>query len=259
MYRAWNEKEKASIVKNSVFALKMIFKIDKGLPLGYLMAIVSEKIFSLFFQNVLFLKILLNAIDGNKDFRIYVKYLVFRIEDRKYAIELNHVNGTEQNYSIIPFPDAPFGVQGIINLRGKLVPVYSLRQRFGMDTNITNPGKSALIARTSGIMIAYEVDCVEFIEEVDSTEIREMPKMASNDETAFMNKILHVKNQIVVVVDVNKVLSAEAIEQLEKMIEERTAADKKAEEEKRAAELVAKEAEMAEKADADETTEDSDN
>ena len=75
MYRAWNEKEKASIVKNSIFALKIIFKIDKGLPLGYLMAIVSEKIFSLFFQNVLFLKILLNAIDGNKDFRVYVKYL----------------------------------------------------------------------------------------------------------------------------------------------------------------------------------------
>jgi len=75
MYRAWNEKEKASIVKNSIFALKIIFKIDKGLPLGYLMAIVSEKIFSLFFQNVLFLKILLNAIDCNKDFRVYVKYL----------------------------------------------------------------------------------------------------------------------------------------------------------------------------------------
>lgn len=76
MYRAWNEKEKASIVKNSIFALKMIWKIDKGLPLGYLMAIVSEKVFSLFIQNVLFLKILLSAIDGNKDFSLYIKYLL---------------------------------------------------------------------------------------------------------------------------------------------------------------------------------------
>ncbi|MGN1328806.1 MAG: ABC transporter ATP-binding protein [Eubacterium sp.] len=75
MYRAWNEKEKASIVKNTIFAMKLIWKIDKGLPLGYLMAIVSEKIFSLFIQNVLFLKILLSAIDGNKDFSVYVKYL----------------------------------------------------------------------------------------------------------------------------------------------------------------------------------------
>lgn len=75
MYRAWNEKEKASIVKNTIFAMKLIWKIDKGLPIGYLMAIVSEKIFSLFIQNVLFLKILLSAIDGNKDLSLYVKYL----------------------------------------------------------------------------------------------------------------------------------------------------------------------------------------
>ena len=187
----------------------------------------------------------------------YVKYLIFRIEDRKYAIELNHVNGTEQNYSVIPFPDAPFGIQGLINLRGRLVPVYSLRQRFGLDPKITDSGKSVLIARTSGIMIAYEVDSVEFIEELESDDVKEMPKMASNDETAFMNKIINVKNQIVVVVDVNQVLSSEAIEQLEKMIEEKTATDKKAEEERRAAELAAKEAEMAE--NANETSADSDN
>ena len=75
MYRAWNEKEKASIVKNTIFAFKLIWKIDKGLPIGYFMAIVSEKIFSLFIQNVLFLKILLSAIDGNKNLATYVKYL----------------------------------------------------------------------------------------------------------------------------------------------------------------------------------------
>ena len=177
----------------------------------------------------------------------YVKYLIFRIENRKYAIELNHVNGTEQNYSVIPFPDAPFGIEGLINLRGKLIPVYSLRRRFGLNPKITDPGKSALIARTSGIMIAYEVDSVEFIEELNSDDIKTMPKMASNDETAFMNKVLNVKNQIIVVVDVNQVLSSEAIEQLEKMIEERTEADRRAEEERKAAELAAKEKELAEK------------
>ena len=178
----------------------------------------------------------------------YVKYLIFRIEDRKYAIELNHVNGTEQNYSIIPIPDPPEGIQGVINLRGKIVPVYSLRQRFGFDPKITSPGKSALIARTSGIMIAYEVDAVEFIEELEEDQIKSMPQMVENDETSFMNKVLNVRNQIVVVVDVNKVLSAEAIETLERMIEERAEADRKAEEERKAAELAAKEAELDEKA-----------
>lgn len=185
----------------------------------------------------------------------YVKYLIFKIENRKYAIELNHVNGTEQKYSINPIPDAPEGIQGLINLRGTLVPVYSLRKRFGLNPDITDPGKSVLIARTSGIMIAYEVDAIDFIEELEADEIQPMPKMASNDETAFMNKVLNIKNQIIVVIDVNKVLSAEEIEALERLIEERTQADKKAEEERRAAELAAKEAELAKETEGGDTAE----
>ncbi len=174
----------------------------------------------------------------------YVKYLIFRINNRKYAIELNHVSGTEQNYSVIPFPDAPFGIQGLINLRGKLIPVYSLRQRFGMNPEITDSGRSVLIARTSGIMIAYEADGVECIEEVDEDKVKNMPEMASNDDTSFMNKVLNINNQIIVVIDVNKVLSPEDVEILERMIEERIEADRKAEEEKKSAELAAKEDEI---------------
>lgn len=77
VYRNWTEKkEKASIVKNTAFALKLVWKIDKGLPIGYLLTTISEKVFALFIQNVLFLKILLTAIDGNKDFSEYVIYLL---------------------------------------------------------------------------------------------------------------------------------------------------------------------------------------
>lgn len=76
MYRPWNEKQKVPVIKNSIFAFKLVWKIDKALPLGYLIAIIVDKVFYLFVQNVLFLKILLNVIDGNRDFGTYIKYLV---------------------------------------------------------------------------------------------------------------------------------------------------------------------------------------
>ncbi len=77
MYRNWTEKkEKVSIIKNTAFALKLVWKIDKRLPLGYLVSTVSQKVFSMFIQNVLFLKILLTAIDGGREFSVYLKYLL---------------------------------------------------------------------------------------------------------------------------------------------------------------------------------------
>ncbi len=185
--------------------------------------------------------------DGNapcilrSDVMGYARFLVFRIDDRKYAVNLVHVNGTEQEYSVSPLPEAPFGITGVINLRGDLVPVYSLRKRFGKSEGVLESGKTALIARTSGIMIAYEVDNVESIEELDEAEIRGMPQVASNAETSFMNKVIQVNNEIIVVIDVNQVLSNEAIEALERIIKNHVEAEKKALEEQRAAELLAKE------------------
>ena len=171
----------------------------------------------------------------------YVKYLVFRIDDRNYAVDLVHVNGTEQEYDVRPIPEAPFGITGVINLRGKLVPIYSLRKRFGKDPQPADYGNRALVARTSGMLIAYEVDSVESIEEVNEADIRKMPQLASNGETSFMDKVIQVDNKIIVVIDVNKVLSDEAIESLERLIEQNAEADRKALEEERAAEIAAKE------------------
>lgn len=63
------------VFRNVWYALKLVWKADKKLLLGYLMQQTCRNIFSLFIQNILFLKVLLEIINGNHDFRVYVKYL----------------------------------------------------------------------------------------------------------------------------------------------------------------------------------------
>jgi purine-binding chemotaxis protein CheW len=154
----------------------------------------------------------------------YVKYLIFSIANRKYAMELVHVNGTEQNYSVIPIPDAPDNVTGVVNLRGRIIPVYSLRGRFGLPTRIDNDNKSLMIVRSSGIMVGYEVDEVVNIEELDTNDVNTMPRIAIHGgaDAEFMDQVLHIGQGIVVVVDVNRVIPDEDIERLERLIEERS-------------------------------------
>lgn len=71
-----SEHEKVPVFKNIVFAMKLVWKCDKNLLLGYLLNLIASQIFSRFLQNILFLKVLLNIIDENGDFNFYVKYLV---------------------------------------------------------------------------------------------------------------------------------------------------------------------------------------
>ncbi|CCX86062.1 purine-binding chemotaxis protein CheW [Clostridium sp. CAG:590] len=148
------------------------------------------------------------------------KFVVFQLEDQKYGMSLMRVNGIEQDYHIIPVPNAPEGISGIINLRGAVIPVYSLRERFGMDPHIDNPEKSLLVTNSHGILLAYEVDCVEEIEEVPDSKISLMPSVASNEDTAFMEQVLQIGNEIIITINVDKVLSEDVRQMVDQIVEE---------------------------------------
>lgn len=71
-----HEKVKVPLIKNIAFALKIVWQADKRLLLGYLVNYTADRVFSLFIQNILFLKVLLSIIDGEGTFEDYVRYLL---------------------------------------------------------------------------------------------------------------------------------------------------------------------------------------
>lgn len=149
-----------------------------------------------------------------------LKYVIFQLGDQKYGMNLNYINGIEQGYSIIPVPNAPKGIKGIINLRGSVIPVYSLREHFGMPGKVTNPEKSLLVTKSSGTLLAYEVDAVAAIEQMNKKDINRMPKVASNEETVFMEHVLHIGTEIVIEINADKVLSEEVRAKVDRMVAE---------------------------------------
>ena len=83
-----------------------------------------------------------------------------------------------------------------------------------------NPAKGMLITMCSDIMVGYEVDAVLGIEEMAPEDINKMPFVASNEETSFMDQVLYVKNEIVIAINVSKVLSEEMEEALTSIVDE---------------------------------------
>ena len=71
-----HEPVKVPIFKNVIFALKLVWEADKRLLIGYLVTEISNKVLSMYVQNILFLKVLLSIIDGKADFKTYFTYLL---------------------------------------------------------------------------------------------------------------------------------------------------------------------------------------
>ena len=97
------------------------------------------------------------------------KQIIFKIGDGVYGIDVVKVMGIEKDIPVIPIPNAPECVKGIINLRGDVIPVYSIREKFNLpDAQLDT--KELIIAKSQGVVIAIEVDVVKEIIELDESK-----------------------------------------------------------------------------------------
>ena len=149
-----------------------------------------------------------------------LKFVIFRIGEQKYGMNLKYIKGIEQNYQVIVVPNTTEAIEGIMNLRGEVIPVYSLRKRFGLTGRIDDSKKSMLVTMSSGCILAYEVDEVVTIEEMKEENVSDMPAVATNEENAFMEKILNINGDIVITINTDKVLSDATRKAVKQMIEE---------------------------------------
>lgn len=151
------------------------------------------------------------------------KYLVIGLDEQKYAIELNSINGIEKQYVIVPVPEGPEFIKGIIHLRDQIVPIYNLKKRFGLLSRAAHDAQ-VLISDTHGMKLGIEVDVVYGIVELDENEIKDMPRVAKNEGSEYFEKIIKVsvngsKEQIVICVNVDDLMSDEEFDLVSKSLD----------------------------------------
>lgn len=88
-------------------------------------------------------------------------YFVFTIEARHYALELSAVEKVIRAVELISLPESPDRVTGLINLRGKMIPVFNIRKKFRVSERATEPEDRIIISRVSGYQVAFIADAVE--------------------------------------------------------------------------------------------------
>jgi purine-binding chemotaxis protein CheW len=93
-----------------------------------------------------------------------VDLLVFELDDARYALRLECVREVARAVLITPLPDAPPVVEGVIDVRGNLVPVYDLRSRLGLPPRPLEPDDRLVIAWTGERTIAIRCDRTDWIE-----------------------------------------------------------------------------------------------
>lgn len=137
-----------------------------------------------------------------------IKPIIFKLSGEEYGIDISMVNAIEQVQKIVKVPNAPGYIKGIINLRGEVVPVYSLRKKFDMEDNVDGEAK-LIITNIDQMQIAIEVDEVSEITDVNEVDVNETPPIVMGKGTEYIDSIAKIEGNMVIMIDTKKLMSGE--------------------------------------------------
>lgn len=143
--------------------------------------------------------------------------IIFRVNEGEYGLDVSHVNAIETLSEVVPVPNAANHILGIINLRGDVLPVYSLRNKFGLEEVPVNEQTKIIVTKSNGVAIAFKVDEVKEIIECDDTKLTEFPSIARTQETAYVDRVANHNGRLILLLNQDRLLKeseAEAISRL---------------------------------------------
>lgn len=140
-----------------------------------------------------------------------LQWVTYQLEDETYGINVMQVQEVLRITEIAPVPGAPVYVLGIINLRGNVVTVIDTRSRFGLPAHSSDDNSRIIIVEANGSVIGMLVDSVAEVVYLHQSEINIAPNINSDDSSRFIQGVSSREEQLLILVDVDKLLSEEEI------------------------------------------------
>ena len=161
------------------------------------------------------------------------RIVFFYLDQYVYGLDVEATKGIEKMLSFIPVPSSLPHIKGLLNLRGEVIPVYSLRTKLGLPQKQPDKETQLIIGSLrNGILLALEVDRMREIIEVDTSEFTNPPALIQSQNTGYISKVVHLKDTLAIMIDLEGMLTEEEKRNIQKFIEdtkEKDASEKAAE------------------------------
>ncbi len=139
------------------------------------------------------------------------KYLTFEMDNETYGLPILNVQEIIGMMPVTRVPRTPPFVRGVINLRGRVIPVIALRQKFGMESRADDEKTCIIVVQITiesySLTVGIIVDAVSEVLNVEGNQIELTPEFGSNIDMDFILGIGKVNGRIVMLLDTNRILS----------------------------------------------------
>ncbi len=139
------------------------------------------------------------------------QYLTFVLAEEVYGLEILKVREIIGFMEITTVPRTPEFIKGVINLRGKVIPVIDLRLKFGMPEVEATDQTCIIVVDVDGVEIGIVVDEVDEVLQVMEADIEDAPAFGASVDTDFILGMGKTNGKVTILLDIGRVLSPEEV------------------------------------------------
>jgi len=138
------------------------------------------------------------------------KYLLFKLEDEDYGIDISKVTTIiEKDMDITRVPKQPVFLKGVINLRGEIVPVLSLRLRFGLPDDVFTEDTRIIIIKLDEVSAGLLVDSVAEVVELNEETTESITNVTGEHSLEYLSGVGKLDGRIITLLNLEKIVTLE--------------------------------------------------
>lgn len=139
-----------------------------------------------------------------------LQLVTFCVNNEQYAVDILRVQEINRMMTITQVPQSPAGVEGVINLRGRIIPIMDLRVRFGMPKGERTDESRIVVVEAGGAIVGFIVDKVHEVLRISRATVDAAPAMSSTVESRYIDGVAKLENRLIILLDLDALLGDQA-------------------------------------------------
>jgi len=135
-----------------------------------------------------------------------LQFVTFTLNNEEYAVDILSVQEINRVTEITKVPNSPDYVEGVINLRGKVIPVINLRKKFNFEEKAIDDSSRIIIMEIQGIINGVIVDSVSEVLRISASAIEAAPPVASDSISQFIKGLAKLDNRLIILVEIDNLI-----------------------------------------------------
>ncbi len=143
-----------------------------------------------------------------------IQLVVFSLEDESFGVDINQVREIVRVGVVTPIPDSPNFIKGVSNIRGEIIIVIDLKERFFLPVKKPVESKHIVVTGQEGNLYGVLVDEVTEVLRIPRTGIKTTPHLITKIDRTYISGVVTLENRLIMLLDLKKVLSEEDLNKL---------------------------------------------